>query len=76
MAVSIVLAGALLGAAVGGYLGDRFGRKPLQIANATVFGYLRSADRTGEHNCAVSARLVHGRLRSRRTFHDHPPLYC
>src|ERR1039457_3895305 len=37
-AVSIVLAGALLGAAVGGYLGDRFGRKPLQIANATVFG--------------------------------------
>src|SRR5579862_9799726 len=38
VAVSIVLAGALLGAAVGGYLGDRFGRKPLQIANAILFG--------------------------------------
>src|SRR5579871_2968010 len=38
VAVSIVLAGALLGAAVGGYLGDRFGRKPLQIANAAIFG--------------------------------------
>jgi SP family galactose:H+ symporter-like MFS transporter len=38
VAVSIVLAGALLGAAVGGYLGDRFGRRPLQIANAAVFG--------------------------------------
>lgn len=38
VAVSIVLAGALLGAAVGGYLGDRFGRKPLQIVNAVVFG--------------------------------------
>lgn len=38
VAVSIVLVGALLGAAVGGYLGDRFGRKPVQIANATIFG--------------------------------------
>jgi len=38
VAVSIVLAGALLGAAVGGYLGDRFGRKPVQIANAILFG--------------------------------------
>jgi sugar porter (SP) family MFS transporter len=37
VAVSIVLAGALVGAAAGGYLSDRFGRKPLQIANATVF---------------------------------------
>lgn len=37
MAVSTVLAGALLGAAAGGYLSDRFGRKPLQIANAVLF---------------------------------------
>ena len=37
VAVSIVLAGALVGAACGGYLSDRFGRKPLQIANAVVF---------------------------------------
>jgi len=37
LAVSIVLAGALSGAAVGGFLSDRFGRKRLQIANATVF---------------------------------------
>lgn len=37
VAVSTVLAGALLGAATGGYLSDRFGRKPLQIANAIVF---------------------------------------
>src|SRR5579871_3246640 len=37
IAVSIVLAGALLGAAAGGYLSDRFGRKPLQIANAAIF---------------------------------------
>ncbi len=36
--VSIVLAGALVGAGVGGYLSDHFGRKPVQIANATVFG--------------------------------------
>src|SRR5579872_5279798 len=37
MAVSMVLAGALAGAASAGYLSDRFGRKPLQIVNATVF---------------------------------------
>jgi sugar porter (SP) family MFS transporter len=38
LAVSIVLAGALSGAAVGGFLSDRFGRKRIQIGNATVFG--------------------------------------
>lgn len=37
LAVSIVLTGALVGAASAGYLSDRFGRKPLQIANAIVF---------------------------------------
>ncbi len=37
VAVSIVLAGALVGAASGGYLSDRFGRRPLQIANAIIF---------------------------------------
>ena len=37
-AVSIVLAGALLGAAVGGYLGDRFGRRPTMLVIALIYG--------------------------------------
>ena len=37
-AVSIVLAGAALGAAVAGYFADRFGRKPVLVVNAVIFG--------------------------------------
>ncbi len=37
LAVSIVLAGAVVGAAAAGYLGDRFGRKPVLIADALLF---------------------------------------
>jgi SP family galactose:H+ symporter-like MFS transporter len=37
-AVSIVLAGALLGAAIGGYLGDRFGRRPTMLVIALIYG--------------------------------------
>lgn len=38
LAVSIVLAGAALGAASAGYLGGRFGRKPILVFNAILFG--------------------------------------
>ena len=38
LAVSIVLAGAALGASVAGYMGDRFGRKPVLMVNAVLFG--------------------------------------
>jgi MFS transporter, SP family, galactose:H+ symporter len=38
IAVSSVLAGCTLGAAVAGYLADRFGRKPILIVNAICFG--------------------------------------
>jgi len=38
LAVSIVLAGAALGAAVAGYFADRFGRKPVLLVNAIIFG--------------------------------------
>jgi SP family galactose:H+ symporter-like MFS transporter len=37
LAVSIVLAGAACGAAIAGYFGDRFGRKPVLIADAALF---------------------------------------
>ncbi len=37
-AVSIVIAGALLGAAIGGYLGDRFGRRPTMLVIALIYG--------------------------------------
>jgi MFS transporter, SP family, galactose:H+ symporter len=38
LAVSIVLAGAALGSACAGYLGGRFGRRPVLIFNAILFG--------------------------------------
>ncbi|MGB8011876.1 MAG: sugar porter family MFS transporter [Terriglobales bacterium] len=38
IAVSVVLAGALAGTAVGGYLGDKFGRKPTLVMTAIVYG--------------------------------------
>lgn len=38
VAVSIVLAGALAGTVIGGYLGDRFGRKPTLVMTAVVYG--------------------------------------
>ncbi|MGO9272683.1 MAG: sugar porter family MFS transporter [Terriglobia bacterium] len=38
LAVSIVLGGAALGAAVAGYFADQFGRKPVLIVNAIIFG--------------------------------------
>ncbi len=38
LAVSIVLAGAFAGAAVGGYLGDLFGRKPALALTAITYG--------------------------------------
>jgi MFS transporter, SP family, galactose:H+ symporter len=46
LAVSIVLAGALFGASCGGYLGDRFGRRPVLAATAliyAVFGFATGA---------------------------------
>src|SRR6516165_3871515 len=38
LAVSIVLAGAALGAGVAGYFADRFGRRPVLVVNAVIFG--------------------------------------
>jgi MFS transporter, SP family, galactose:H+ symporter len=38
LAVSVVLAGAALGAAMAGYLSDRFGRRPVLLVNAIIFG--------------------------------------
>lgn len=38
LAVSIVLAGAALGAAFAGYFTDRFGRRPVLLVNAIIFG--------------------------------------
>jgi len=37
LAVSIVLAGAAFGASISGYLGDRFGRKPVLVGDAVLF---------------------------------------
>lgn len=38
VAVSAVLAGAALGAAVAGYFADRFGRRPVLLVDAIIFG--------------------------------------
>lgn len=38
IAVAAVLAGAVLGAGAAGYLADRFGRKPVLVVDALVFG--------------------------------------
>jgi sugar porter (SP) family MFS transporter len=38
IAVSVVLAGALGGAAVGGFLGDRLGRRPTMLLTALAYG--------------------------------------
>jgi sugar porter (SP) family MFS transporter len=38
VAVSVVLAGAALGASMAGYLSDRFGRRPVLLVNAIIFG--------------------------------------
>jgi len=38
VAVGAVLAGAIIGAAFAGYFGDHFGRKPVLIFNAILFG--------------------------------------
>jgi MFS transporter, SP family, galactose:H+ symporter len=38
LAVSVVLAGAALGAAFAGYLSDQFGRRPVLVVNAIIFG--------------------------------------
>jgi MFS transporter, SP family, galactose:H+ symporter len=38
LAVSVVLAGAAPGAAMAGYLSDRFGRRPVLLVNAIIFG--------------------------------------
>ena len=38
LAMSVVLAGAALGAAVAGYFADRFGRRPVLVVNAVIFG--------------------------------------
>jgi SP family galactose:H+ symporter-like MFS transporter len=38
LAVSIVLAGAAVGAGSAGYFADRFGRKPILTVNAVIFG--------------------------------------
>lgn len=38
LAVSIVLAGAAIGAGGAGYFGDRYGRRPVLIVNAVLFG--------------------------------------
>lgn len=58
VAVSTVLAGALLGASAGGYLSDQFGRKPLQIANAVIFAVFAVV--TGTAN--TSSLFLIGRL--------------
>ncbi|HEV2245410.1 MAG TPA: sugar porter family MFS transporter, partial [Terriglobia bacterium] len=38
LAVSIVLAGAAIGAGFAGFFGDRYGRRPVLIVNAILFG--------------------------------------
>lgn len=61
VAVSIVLAGALVGTAIGGYLGDRFGRRPTLITTAVVYGVFAVA--TGLANgptVFVASRLFVG----------------
>jgi sugar porter (SP) family MFS transporter len=61
VAVSIVLAGAAIGAGFAGSFGDRYGRKPVLIVNAVLFGVF--AVLTGMANgllLFLSARFVIG----------------
>jgi sugar porter (SP) family MFS transporter len=61
IAVSAVLAGAALGAAVAGSFADRFGRRPVLIADAVIFGVFAVA--TGMANSLamfVAARFLVG----------------
>jgi MFS transporter, SP family, galactose:H+ symporter len=61
VAVSAVLAGAALGAALAGYLSDRFGRRPVLLVNAIIFGVFAVA--TGLANglgLFLAARFVVG----------------
>jgi sugar porter (SP) family MFS transporter len=61
LAVSIVLAGAAIGAAFAGSFGDRYGRKPVLIVNAILFGVFAVV--TGMANgllLFLSARFVIG----------------
>ncbi len=61
VAVSAVLAGAALGAAAAGYFADRFGRKPVLVVDALIFGVFAVA--TGMSNgfvAFVAARFLVG----------------
>ena len=61
LAMSIAIAGCLLGAMTAGWLGDRYGRKPLLLVSAIIF--LVSAYATGAFNIFfwfLAARFIGG----------------
>ena len=74
--VSIVLAGALAGCAVGGYLGDRYGRRPTLLMTALVYGIfaLTTGLANGPAGLCVIASLC--RRRRRHQLDAGPALYC